>query len=101
MDSFTMLFHLAAFMDPTFLGDDDMGTLLTMEANRLVWPQVPGPCGDKTAFATGYVMGRERMGRDPYLPAGENLDYDLGYERGEAVRQGAPRPPWDRAVVSN
>lgn len=97
MNHFTLLFHLAAKTDPTFLGSDDMATLITMEANRLRWPRVPGPCGDKVSFATGYVMGREGVGRDPLLPEGENMDYDLGFECGTGVRCGAPRPPWDHA----
>lgn len=99
MDSFTFLFQLAAITDPSFLGDDDTATILTMEANRLRWPDIPGK--DKPAFATGYIMGREKMGRDPHLPEGENFDYDLGYERGVAVRKGAPRPEWDRAASVN
>lgn len=101
MNQFTLLFHLAAKTDPTFLCGDDTSTLITMEANRLHWTRVPSPCGDKISFATGYVMGREGVGRDPLLPEGENMDYDLGFECGSGVRDGAPCPPWDRVPVPN
>jgi hypothetical protein len=101
MNAFTILFHLAAIADPTFLGGADDDMLLTMEANKLLWPLVPEPGGDKTSFATGYVMGRERMDRDPNLPEGLNLDYDLGYERGLKVTGGSPRPQWDRGESLN
>ena len=101
MDPYLILFQLAALRDPSFLGDDDTSTILTMEANRLRWPRVPSPCGDKAAFATGYIMGREKMGRDPHLPVGKSVDYDLGYERGVEVWRGAPKPEWDRDVVAN
>jgi hypothetical protein len=46
-------------------------------------------------------MGREKMGRDPHLPVGKSVDYDLGYERGVEVWRGAPKPEWDRDVVAN
>jgi hypothetical protein len=101
MDAFTILFHLAATKDQSFLGSDEESTLLVMETNRLRWSYVPDPCGDKAAFATGYVMGREGLGRDPQMPEGQNRDYDLGYDRGVGVRSGSPLPKWDPVVTKN
>ena len=93
---YTLLFHLAAKTDPTFLGGDALDTLVTMEANKLRWNEVPDPFGDRVSFATGYVMGREGMDRDTRLGLGENMDYDMGYEAGQRVLQGETRPRWDR-----
>jgi hypothetical protein len=101
MDVFKLLFHLAAVTDPEFLGTDDRTALITMEANRLRWAYVPDPHGDKLAFATGYVMGREGLGRDPSLREGSDLDYDLGFEHGVRVRDGKPRPRWDHVDIRN
>ena len=102
MDPYLFLFHLAAKSDPSFLGsNDDQSTIITMEANRLKWDYVPDPCGDRVSFATGYVMGRENLGRDPRLPEGLNPDYDLGYGCGVGVKEGAPVPKWDRAALVN
>ncbi len=96
MNSYALLFYIAAKTDPTFLGGDDEDTLITMEANRLRWDDVPEPYGDKTSFATGYIMGREGMSRDKNLRVGQNLDYDVGYEVGHRVSLGDSRPDWDR-----
>ncbi len=102
MDTFSILFQLAVSNDPSFMEGDTTATILTMEANRLHWDHVPGPCGDKVSFATGYIMGREGMPRDPATPEGENQDYEFGYDRGARVREGvSPRPDWDQEVVSN
>lgn len=100
MDPYALLFHLAVLNDVSFLSGDATDTILTMEANRLEWDHVPGPCGDKVSFATGYIMGREGMPRDPQTT--KNQDYEFGYDRGDRVRQGvSPRPDWDREVVAN
>lgn len=95
MNSYYLLFHIAAKSDPEFLGGDWRDTLLTMEVNRLRWDEVPSPYGDRGSFATGYVMGREGMGRDPSLPTGENRSYDEGYERGVRAGVRGERPGWD------
>jgi len=96
MNSFQLLFHLATLHDPNFQ-TDDQSFLLALEANRLCWDSVPMPHGDRVAFATGYVMGRENMGRDQTLPLGHSVDYDIGYECGQRVlRGGQRRPDWDR-----
>lgn len=95
MNPYTLLFHLAAKTDPTFLGGDASDTLITMEANKLRWDEVPDPFGDRASFATGYIMGREGLERDALLVLGENRDYDVGYEVGQRVLQGENRPGWD------
>ncbi len=100
MNAYTLLFHLAAKTDPTFLGGDASDTLVTMEANKLRWNEVPDPFGDKVSFATGYVMGREGMSRDASLDLGENMDYDVGYEVGQRVLRDGIRPRWDRYGVT-
>lgn len=101
MDTFSLLFQLAVRNDPSFLSGDSVSTLLTMETNRLQWDRVPGPCGDKVSFATGYVMGREGIPRDP-PSQGENHDYEFGYDRGSRVREGvSPRPDWDQEIVAS
>lgn len=94
LNPYSVLFHLAAKSDPNFLNGDPKDTLITMEVNRLRWGEVPAPFGDRGSFATGYVMGRERMGRDPELPEGANLAYDEGYEEGVRAVLGE-RPEWD------
>jgi hypothetical protein len=102
MDVYGILFHLAAVRDGSFLKEDDQTTLLTMEANRIELDDVPDLYGDKLAFAKGYVMGREGMGRDPKLPEGTDRDYDLGYDRGRRVRKGRRRTPhWDQRPTAN
>ena len=102
MDTFSFLFHLAASNDPSFMQGDNTETLLTVETNRLQWEHVPDPCGDKVAFATGYIMGREGLPREEECPQGANFDFDIGYDRGERVREGAsPRPEWDRVSVAS
>jgi len=101
MDTFSLLFHIAVINDPQFIGGDPTSTLITMEANRLHWDLVPEPCGDKVSFATGYIMGREGLPRDPSTPD-ENRDYEFGYVRGVHVREGlSPRPDWDHESVPN
>lgn len=93
-------FQLAATIDPDFLGDDDDHTLLTMEANRLCWDDVPAPQGDRANFAIGYVTGRED--RDPEMPRNVSLDYDLGYDCGVRVRKGQQKLPlWDSVRTPN
>jgi hypothetical protein len=95
MNPFAMLFHIAAKNDPSFLNGDGKDTLLTMAVNRLHWGSVPAPFGDRESFATGYLMARERMGRDPELPEGRNHAYDEGYELGEVVARTGRSPEWD------
>lgn len=95
LNPYTVLFQLAAWNDPNFLGGKQEDTLLTMEVNRLRWGDVPAPFGDRGAFATGYVMGREGMGRDPALKQGDNHAYDVGYEMGVGVAVTGTRPDWD------
>lgn len=94
MNPYTVLFHLAAKTDPNFLNGPWKDTLLTMEVNRLRWEKVPAPFGDRGSFAAGYVMGREKMGRDPEIPEGTNPAYDAGYEEGVRALRGN-RPEWD------
>lgn len=95
MNSYMILFHLAAKCDPEFLEGDSNDTLLTMEVNRLRWDEVPSPYGDRSSFATGYVMGREKMGRDPSLPKGQNPAYDEGFAAGIEVLSTGEKPDWD------
>jgi hypothetical protein len=95
VNPYAVLFHLAARNDPNFLGGKKQDTLLTMEVNRLRWGEVPAPFGDRGSFATGYVMGREGMGRDPSLREGDNCAYDAGYEMGVEVSVTGTRPDWD------
>ena len=97
---YTIQFQVAAKFDPDFLGDDDEHTLLTMEANRLAWDHVPAPRGDRIQFAIGYVTGRED--KDPGMPRGLSIDYDLGFDCGQRVRAGKQQlPQWDRAATLN
>ena len=101
MDTCSFLFHLAVKTNPSFFdaGDDDTA-LLTVEANRLRWDRVPAPRGDRVAFATGYIMGREKLERDSENRVGQNEDFDLGYECGAGVSEGKHRPPWDQRAPS-
>lgn len=101
MNSYTLLFHLASLGTP-FLDQDDASVILTLETNRLRWRHLPYVHGDKVSFATGYVMGREEMDRDPRLTQGQNPGYDLGYECGVRVIRGeAPTPAWDCETIEN
>lgn len=100
MNTFSILFHLAATTDPEFMSGDPTNTYLTMEANRLNWDRVPCPDNEKASFATGYIMGREGM--DPHPTDIVDPNYKCGYNQGVLVFEGAmPRPGWDPAMVAN
>jgi hypothetical protein len=95
MNTYGILFQLAS-QDNGFLLEDDLTTLLTMETNRLELDFVPDLYGDKISFAKGYVMAREKLGRDPNLPEGVDRDYDLGYDRGLRAEMSRSLPHWDQ-----
>ena len=100
MNLFNFLFHLNVVNHPDYLtSNDDQDILLTLEANRLCWDYLPEEHPNKVAYATGYLMAREALGRDLAAPVGANPSYDRGYERGQLVIQGAqPQPIWDPAL---
>jgi len=68
-----------------------LGEMSTVDLESL-----PGP--DPVAFATGYLMGKRGLSKDPLAEELGVVSYNEGWQLGVGVREGLMmKPSWDKS----